>query len=183
MSVMMRRPTLAGAFLGGWVVMALLVIGLASAFLLTWQRSVAEGACRLRDRATDEAAAHVTTFLGSADGVVRELEQRIRTGRCSADEPHALESCLVAELLAHPHCDELAFTHGGDEVERRWQVAIRRTLDGLLCTRRVHAGAGGFVPAEECRRPDAVLLSAERRARARTADPTGPLPYQNPPPD
>lgn len=60
------------------VVSALLLVGLVSACLLTWQRSVAEGARRLRDRAVDEAAAHVTTFLGGAeawDGVYTAHEQ------------------------------------------------------------------------------------------------------------
>jgi len=174
--------TLARAFgltLGGLV---LLLAALFFFLLRGWQDSLTESTVRFSDQQSQRIAELVEAAIYRAGKVLEGLETRIQLGACRVDDPAALESELLAEVLANTDLSEVSFTRAqrsgaaaGEALAAagRWQISVFRPADrgdARVVGRRVVAERGGFVSRAR------TLVGS-----AGLAD--GPLTRQGPAPD
>ncbi len=126
---------------------------LVSLLLQRWGESLLDGSERVREAASERAAAVVRQALGGAEASLARLQQEARAGVLPADDPSGIERLLRVEVLQNPDLAEATFTRARvveTEPEPRvaaggrWQVsAWRDGGDGAaISTTRTHEGSG-----------------------------------------
>ncbi|HSD26681.1 MAG TPA: adenylate/guanylate cyclase domain-containing protein, partial [Vicinamibacteria bacterium] len=121
--------------------------------LQRWGESLRDGSERVREAASERAAAVVRQALGGAEASLARLQNEARAGVLPADDPSGVERLLLVELLHNPDLVEATFTRArvvGTDPEPlvaaggRWQVSAWR--DGgdaaTVSTTRTRAGSG-----------------------------------------
>ena len=185
-------------------VLALSLLGLAAtlallfAFVLNESRAtIIESSERIRDQASREITARITSFLSKAPDTASAFQQLIQLGLVQPSDSAAVESTLFSMLLAKSELGEITFTRaqqtGFDNngviqlaPEPRWQVSVARSSDekGVeqFWSRQVRQENGAFVAYRRTLHPgaDSEALSPDPEAGAVVTDPTSHLTFTTP---
>lgn len=177
--------TLARAFgltLGGLV---LLLAALFSFLLRGWQASLTESARRFSAHESQRIAELVEASVYRARRVLEGLETRIQLGACRFDDRPALESELLAEVLANTDLSEVTFTRarragagGGESLasQGRWQISVFRPAEqghARVVARHVVRARAGFVSRVRTLVGSAGLADGQLTTQGPAPDPTG----------
>jgi adenylate cyclase len=124
---------------------------IVSLLLERWGESLLDGSERVREAASEKAAAVVRAALGGAEDSLRRVQRAARVGLVNPDDPSAVERLLRAEVLGSTDLSEATFTHArvleesdGDSPRiapgGRWQVSAWCSGSDAVSTTRSSGG-------------------------------------------
>ena len=185
-------------------VLALSLLGLAATLALLFalvlnesRATIIESSERIRDQASREITARITSFLSNAPDTASAFQQLIKLGLVQPSDSVEVESSLFSMLLAKSELGEITFTHGqqtgfdNDGViqlaaEPRWQVSVARSTGEKnaeqFWSRQVRQENGAFVAYRRTLHPGSnnEAFGAHGQAGIPVADPTSHLTFTTP---
>ncbi|MEP6955952.1 MAG: cache domain-containing protein, partial [Chthoniobacterales bacterium] len=183
------KPTLGQIF--GWSLLAIAVV-LAALFYIVFHGSretIMESSDRIRDGASREISARVTSFLSKAPETLRHFQRELNRGLVDARDPRAVEPALFSLLLSNNDIGELTFTYGEETgfdengglqlaPTSRGQISVVRGLatesEGQFWSRQIRQEGATFVADRRELKPTAnfAALPVLRQSGADIPDPT-----------
>src|SRR5271168_4167244 len=135
----MRLPsvTLVQLFVAATLGVGVAVSATVSLVMDASRRSIVERSEEQRSAAAQRVEERLSADLGVANEALDDVEQALRHGALTVDDPLAVEARLFTELLAHPTLSDVALTHavlqgtapdGAEQWSQddRWQLSVFR---------------------------------------------------------